>query len=79
MTSLDPVKLIADPASILRSKTFWTNVAVIGATAVGKFSPTIGDFLKENALILGTLVGGLNIGLRRVTKEPVVFRVTKRF
>lgn len=65
--------------TILASKTFWTNAVTVVATVIGWRFPVIGNFLRDNALVIVGLVGSANIGLRTVTTEPVKISVSKRF
>lgn len=72
---LDP----KSPKTIFQSKTFWANVIPVVATLVGSRWPVVGDFVNEYGLQLVGLLGAANVGLRVVTKEPVVLKVEKRF
>lgn len=58
--------------SLLRSKTFWVNF-LTAAVSLGAYLMNT-EFLANNpevVAIAGTVIGGLNILLRLLTKEPI--------
>lgn len=65
--------------SIFESKTFRANAVAILATLIGSRWPAVGDFVQTYGLELFGLLATANIGLRAVTKEPVVLKVSKKF
>ena len=67
------------PRSIFETKTFRANAVAILTTVIGSRWPVVGDFVKTYGLELMGLLATANIGLRVVTKEPVVLKVGKRF
>lgn len=62
---------MAQTKSIFKTRTFWGNVAtaVLGATYAG-FQ---GQVSSTDFNLFGALFALINIGLRRVTKQPATF------
>jgi len=54
--------------SVFKSKTFYMGLA----TALAPLIPSVGEFVKGNAEMIGMLWGAVAIVLRFVTKDKVV-------
>ncbi len=67
-----------DPKNFLTSKLFWTGLMMFSGSVLGTIYPPAGEFLKDNALLLGGAIGPLVIGLRSVTSQPVTWTFSKK-
>lgn len=68
-----------DPKAFLTSKLFWTGALTFVASIAGHFSPPLGQFLRDNSLVIGGALGPLIVGLRTVTSQPMTFDISKVF